>query len=85
MELESVTITVNVKATTEITYTIKTVEVEGNNGKKVKDLVNLALEIEQNFNDGYYEHVQVTSGNAVIPLNTELSDFKDDTVLDISK
>ena len=65
---------------------------------KVKDLVNEALGINEDISDNEdegvsdnedeglkYEHVQVKSDNAVIVLNTKLSDFEDGTVLDISK
>ena len=82
---KSPTITVNVKATTEFTYTIKTVEVEVNNGKKVKGLVNEALEIKENYRDEYYESVQVTTNANLVYLNTKLSTFPYGTVLDISK
>ena len=80
---ESVTITVNVKATTEITIKTDEVEVYVNDKRSVEQLVKEALKKAKELI--HYEHVQVTSGNVVIALNTKLSDFEDDTVLDISK
>ena len=83
---ESVTITVNVKATREFTITIKTVEVEVDNLKNVKDLVNEALEIKENLNDDYYKCVQVTTKTIPVEnFNRKLSTFPGGTVLDISK
>ena len=82
-EEQCITITVNVKATTEITIKTDEVEVYVNDKRSVEQLVKEALEKAKELI--YYEHVQVTSGNVVIDLNTKLSDFKDGTVLDISK
>ena len=81
-------ITVSVKVTTELTNPIKSVEeVEANNQRNVKDLVNEAFKLNNGLNDDYYKHFKVTSrsDNVVVLLNTELSYFEDDTVLDISK
>ena len=79
---ESVTITVNVKATTEFTIKTAQVEVHHNDERNVKDLVKDALEIEDPTN---LAKVTRRSDNAEIDLNTELSTFLDGTVLDISK
>ena len=83
---KSPTITVNVKATAEFTYTIKTVKVKVNNWKNVKELVNEALEIKENYRDEYYKCVQVTTKTTPVEdFDRKLSTFPGGTVLDISK
>ena len=79
----SVTITVNVKATTEFTIKTAQVEVHHDEEKSVGDLVKDALEIEGNPKN----LVTVTrrSDNAVIFPSTKLNTFQGGTVLDISK
>ena len=79
---ESFTITVNVKATTEFTIDTAQYEVNMHDNHKVEDLVKDALKTREVPN-----LVRVTrrSDNAVIALDTKLSDFEDGTVLDISK
>ena len=80
---ESVTITVNVKATTEFTIKTAQVEVHDDEEKRVGDLVKDALDIEGDPTN--LAKVTRRSNNAEIDLNTELSTFPDGTVLDISK
>ena len=81
---ECITITVNVKATTEFTIKTEQVEVQIYNDERiVKDLVKDALEIKGNPTN--LAKVTRQSDNAEIDLNTKLSTFQGGTVLDISK
>ena len=80
-----ITITVNVKATAEITIKTEQVEVQmHNDGRTVKDLVKYALEIEED-PTSLAKVTRQSDDNAEINLNTALNTFPGGTVLDISK
>ena len=76
------TITVNVKATTEISIDTMRVKVYPLENKTVGDLVKEVVKIQNPIN---FAKVTRRSDNNVIALNTKLSTFPDGTVLDISK
>ena len=87
--MQSATITVNFKVTTEFTNTRSTVKVKTNDPRAVIDLVNEALKIDSLDNE-YYKDIKVTgrSNNAEIEINdfnTKFNTFPGGTVLDISK
>ena len=79
---KSSTITVNVKATAEITIDTMQVTVYPREKKTVEALVNEVVKIQ---NPTSLAKVTRRSDNAEIFLTEKLSDFGDDTVLDISK